>query len=136
MNARELSHLLKVVSRVLDLFGEKSLEEVLGEIDVHFQQPQVVPVQASVPVQVPVKAVKPEPIPVSLDVTRQMEQMNAEELQAFLRNEKMFKSKSSLLSLSKQLGVPASQRNNIPTLIHNLVKHFELRRLDQMIQQR
>ncbi|KAB2951075.1 hypothetical protein F9B85_13500 [Heliorestis acidaminivorans] len=130
MNTSEVSKILRKTADILDLFGDIPLQEALDDIYRTIDRKK-----SNTKKEIRAKEEEANnSILITDELILQMSEMKNDELSNFLKNHKIFNSKSGLLSLAEKLSLQLSARNNIETLAHSILKHFERLRLDTMIQ--
>jgi hypothetical protein len=131
MKAAEFSSLMKMGSKILDLFGDMQVHDVLdklyyfaktGMAESNYRHSKI-----SNKIPVDLSSVVDEKL------IELMSNMNSQELAFFMKTSEILSTKVSLLYLANKLSITSSERQNIETLRHYIVNYFEKNRIHDII---
>lgn len=131
MHTKEVASILRKTAEILDQFEEKDLDKALGEI-------LLIVKKNSDPQTIDDKKESFEPNNRDDDIDYQniitiLRQKNGKEIEDYLNNEKVLKTKKALLGLAKAMSIASSTRQTKEVLKHSMIKYFERQKMDDII---
>lgn len=131
MQSKELASILRRTADILDHYEEKNLDEVLKEI--LFLVKKNSESQKITPKKNLVESTKSVEVIDYCKIITVLNQMNGKEINEYLENEKLLKTKKALLALAKEMSIASSTRQTKEVIKHSIIKYFERQRMDDLI---
>lgn len=130
MQTKELASILRKTADLLDYYEEKDLDKALDDILFLVKKNS-----KSQTIVIKKEAVQPNN---SDDIDYQniitiLRQKNGKEIDDYLNNEKVLKTKKALLGLAKEMSIASSTRQTKEVIKHSIIKYFERQNIDDII---
>jgi hypothetical protein len=132
MKAGEIANLLRKTADILDYYEDNEMLDVLDNILFLVKENSKETKKNSEKERKSSKKDSEEIID-KQQIISAISQMDKNELEYYLNNDKIFQSREVLLAIAKEMSIVSSNRQTIAALKHSIVKYFERQNMDQLI---